>query len=293
MILTGKSYKKNVLSVILLLLFVVGAQATPEIKDQELKSLIWHKWDTRDFIILSLDDGQGKYLQNNIGHMKKWVLTRWGLPDFKFAADCRVLCVPNKILMKKLFRLDSSCAEIQKKNGKIELSILWLVLDESPAETIPNALTIVCLNEYQQIANVKLGFWAQRGMGVLNGTIRQIKQDFKFMYGVVKQDKKMYLSSIFSVTEEQWKNKTSEEQLLFDREAAIVCLFLRKEYGQTMFLKFITSPATERELKSVYGFSNIDEYNAILVRYMRYLLEDVNSNKTPDNYLQITCPKGK
>src|SRR4051812_26115945 len=74
--------------------------------DADLKNLAWNRYTTENFAILSIDDEQGRWLAHNIEHIKKWCLTRWGFPENSrhlFTKECRVFCVPDKILMKKLF----------------------------------------------------------------------------------------------------------------------------------------------------------------------------------------------
>lgn len=262
--------------------------------DPELKNLVWNKWDTENFTILSLDAGQGKYLHDNIEQMKAWVLARWGLPDVKFSAECRVLCVPNQQLMKKLFRLDQSHGEVRRnKDGKIELSVLWLVLDKKPAEVIPPSLTLVCLAELES-RNLNVGYWAVRGMSVLNGTIPQIRSQLAPLNGVITSDDKMYFSQkLFTMTEEDWKKETVEKRHLFDQEAAALCLLLRKEFGQDNLLKYLSTGGGEQNFANVYGFQSFQVFDSTLKSYMTNLAQDVAQNRTPNSYLQISPPSRK
>ena len=80
---------------------VPAGQTAPT--DPDLKNLVWNKWDTDNFTILSLDQSQGKYLHENIESMKTWILRRWGISEkLQFSAECKIMCVPTKELMKKL-----------------------------------------------------------------------------------------------------------------------------------------------------------------------------------------------
>ena len=259
--------------------------------DPDLRNLVWNKWDTGNFTILSLDANQGKYLHANIEQMKKWVMTRWGFPDVKHSAECRVLCVPNKELMKKLFRLERSHGEVRRdKSGKITMSVLWLVLDQKPAEVIPPSLTLVCLAELEN-QGVKVGYWATRGMSVLNGSLPQVRSQLAALNANMASDQKVYFSQkLFSMTEEEWKKETPEKRLLFDREAAALCLLLRKEYGQANLHKFMQSGGGEQNFNQIYGFRGYQEFDATLRRYMTNLSNDVSQNRTPDSYLQISPP---
>ena len=79
----------------------------------DLKNEKWHKWAANEFTILSLDETQGKFLFKNIEKMKAWALTRWGLPNESFSSECRIVCVPNKMLMKRFFGLNKSAGEVR------------------------------------------------------------------------------------------------------------------------------------------------------------------------------------
>lgn len=260
--------------------------------DPEIQNLVWNKWDTPNFIILSLDKQQGRYLYENIELMKKWASNRWGLPDVKFSSECKVLCVPNRELMKKLFRLDNSYGEVRRKDGKITISVLWLVLDGKPAELIPSALTEACVSEYEQSIGNKCGWWFHRGSSILNQTLPQIRGQISNLQKSFSKDSKMFFSqSLFSMTEDQWLKETAENKLLFDQEAAALTLLLRKEFGQKMLHTFLMTKQSEQDFVAVYGFANYAEFDATLKRYMFQLSGDIIANRTPNSYLEISPPK--
>lgn len=260
--------------------------------DPSIQNLVWNKWDTTNFTILSIDEAQGKYLFENIEQMKKWALTRWGLPDIKFSAQCKVLCVPNKDLMKKLFRLENSQGEIRRnQDGSLSLTVLWLVLDGKPAEVIPPSLTMVCLAELEQSQRMRVPFWAVRGMSALNGTLPQIRNDLSALGGHLGKDDRMYFGTkLFAMTEDEWKKSDGELRMLYDRQAAALCLLLRKEFGQNNFHKFMSTNSSEQDLNNVYGFRGYDEFNRTFERYMLNLSRDIQGSRTPDDYLQILPP---
>ena len=257
--------------------------------DPEIQNLVWNRFETDSFVVLSLDESQGVYLHENIENMKNWSFTRWGLPNIPFSAECRVLCVPTRDLMQKLFRLERSYAEVRRnKNGKIELNVLWLVLDSTPVETIPSALTVVCMEEYEQTTGRKVGFWAERGMSVLNSSLLSIRENLIALEDPLASNKRMHFTdNLFKVTQKEYKEKPAEEQALYDREAAVVCLLLRKEYGQDNFLAFIHSKGREEDAYQIIGISDFEQFDAILKRYMTHLTSDVKHGATPDTYLQI------
>lgn len=269
-----------------------GNQTSTIPNDPALKDLMWNKWDTENFTILSLDAEQGRYLYQNIEQMKKWVYARWGLPDVKFSAECRILCVPNKELMKKLFRLEASHGEVRREGGKIKMSVLWLVLDQKPSEVIPPSLTVISMAELEQTQQYKVGYWAQRGMSLLNGTLPQIRGNLGALAGPMSRDDKVYFSAkLFSMTEEEWTKETPDRRQLFDQEAAALCLLLRQEFGQKNLHRFLATSQSEQDFVTTYGFNGYTEFDATLKRYMQNLSTDIAQNRTPDKYLQISPPE--
>lgn len=261
--------------------------------DPDLKNLVWNKWDTDNFTILSLDQSQGKYLHENIESMKVWVLRRWGLPEkFRFSAECKVMCVPTKELMKKLFRLEQSHAEVRMENGNIKESVLWLVLDKPiPAEIIPSALTVVCLREFEVVQKKSIGFWAHRGMSVLNGTPEQIE----IVLGIPTLTNKTYSSkTLFEMTEEKWLKLSADKKASYDRVVTALCLLVRKEFGQDNYWNLAVTKGSEQNLNNTLGFLSYSEFDATLKRYVNNLSNDIMiGNRTPTRYLQINPPERK
>jgi hypothetical protein len=258
--------------------------------DPSIQNLAWNKWDTANFTILSIDEAQGRYLFENIEQMKTWVLSRWGLPDVKFSAQCKVLCVPNKDLLKKLFRLDNSQGEVRRnQDGTLNMTVLWLVLDTKPAEVIPPALTQVCLSEFEQSQRLKFPLWTYRGMSILNGTLPQIRADFGSLGGRIDTDQRMFFGNkLFMLTEDEWRKSDVETKKLYDQQAGAMCLLLRKEFGQKNFHSFMSLQGSEQDLAKVYGFRGYSEFDSTYKRFMKNLSADVTSGRTPDAYLQIS-----
>jgi len=257
--------------------------------DPELEDLEWHTWKTKNFVVCSIDYKQSAYLANNIEPMKKWLLDRWGLPNVDFGSECIVCCVPNRELLEKIFKINSSHGEVTcDANGKIIRSKLWLVLDDSPNNTIPIPLTLVCMKELEEQSGVNLGHWVHRGMGLLNGTPEQIKsvmnsRSFKTTFFDTKK--------LFETTPEEWVKLSNDDRNSFDKEAAMVCLLLRKELGQDNFVKFLLSGANEKALVKVYGYSGHREFISKVKRYMEALSQDIFNRITPDDYLTVKAKR--
>ena len=105
---------------------------TAETSDPELRSLEWNRYVNKNFVILSIEDSQGLWLCKNAPKLNEWCVSRWGFTPKDLSKECRMFCVPNSSLLKKLFGLDSPKVEIRKdKDGKTEIMAMWFVLDET------------------------------------------------------------------------------------------------------------------------------------------------------------------
>lgn len=247
--------------------------------DPELAGLAWRPSKTENFIILSIDAKQGEYFQKNIEGMKTACLTKWGLPDIKFSSECKVVCVPNKSLLKKLFGLSGNYAEIRRDSeGRVKMSAIWISYDSS--DVIMPYLSLVSLKEYEQVKKVKLGNWFLRGAVLLNFNLNQIKSKI----GGMKFDL-VTSKNVLDMTEDDWKKLDVASKEQYDLHAACACLLLRKELGQENLLKFITKNS-ESDLFEVYGYKK-GEFSDVLQRYIKHLSNDLSNNRTPDKYITI------
>jgi hypothetical protein len=127
-------------------------------KDKEIQGKQWNRWTAGKFVVCSLNDTQAKYLHDNLDKVRAWTLTRWGLPDTPLASECRLICVDDKVFFKKLFNLEQTKVEIRRKNDKIDMAVIFMLLDDRPARTVPSPLTEICISEYEQQNNVKVGW---------------------------------------------------------------------------------------------------------------------------------------
>lgn len=254
--------------------------------DSSIPNIRWNRYKTQNFSILSIDINQGKFLETNIELMKTWSITRWGLPDNLYSIECRIFCVPDKETMLKLFNMDASFAEVL---GGI--NCIWLILDGKPAETIPSALTMVSLSELEK-DGYKFGWWLYRGLPNINLSLSQIKSNLIFIKPFIENDEGMFFTkSIFLMTKEKWEKLPVEQKKLFDAESASLCLLIRKEFGEKLFLKFIITAYSESDLNECLGY---DSYNQIDGAYKRFIInicEDIVTKTIPDSYLQINKVK--
>lgn len=236
-------------------------------------NLTWLQWKTDNFVIYSIDKDQGEFIQQNVEPIKTWCLTRWGLPDVQFATPIKLHCCQNSDLMKKLFR--SSQSHVENKNVR-------LILDVSPAADMPPAVTIVCLTELERQYEVSFGWWVYRGLPLMNSSLPSIKEQFQGL-----DERNRSSRSIFKLTRAEWLKMAPEQRDKYDRDAAITCLLIRREYGQKKFLNFLKdNESTEKNLQEL-GFTSYEDFDTTLHRYVTNLVSDLKKGKTPNSYFQI------
>jgi len=243
----------------------------------DFQDLVWNRYTTDNFTILSIENKQGKWLSYNIENIKSWCLKRWGLPNIKFEKECRIMVVPNKELLKKLFNISESKYEARIVDGKLEIIALWLSLDseEDLVDTVPYFVTICSMLEIDQKFNTKSNILLTKGMAELNRSLVKIKENLK----AVNIDNKDIVS-VFNLD----VKKMSQDDL---NKSLIISLMLRKEFGESKFLRFLFSNKnTKDSLGLIYGFDP-DSFSKSYNRYCKDISKDIKDNKVPDFYLQV------
>jgi len=274
----------------------------------------WLRWTSRNFVVLvpkyDFAKAQGEYLKNNLDNLKIWVLNRWGLDDVPFGKETiqtakgpreepnvKLWCIDNSTLFEESYGVKDSTVEvIRNDQNDIRNIEAYILLKQSAALDLPMPITEIALaefeNNYRQRTHYEgtFGYWAIRGMGVLNKPVDSIKEELKWLHSIMA-DKLLLSSNLFSVTKKDWLVSTDENKHLFDVESAALCLMLRKEFGQMRFLHFLKRSGEvnpEIVLKEIYEFDNYNSFDKSFNSYMRYLTSDVVNDKTPNAYLTIT-----
>jgi hypothetical protein len=172
--------------------------------------------------------------------------------------------------MKKYFNVADSYGEITyDEQNRIKESALWLVLDGSPADLIPPALTYVCLKEYGQQYRVNVPFWALRGMGELNASPPTLREH---LLGLKGQSSIYYTKTLMSMSELDWSQQAAQHQRLFDAEAMALCLLFQREYRVGTLVDFVKGKQPDYRV--------LDEV------FKKYL-SDFSSKKLSDQYLNV------
>ncbi len=243
---------------------VVAIEAAPDLPD-DLKGLVWNKWDTDNFIIISIDKNQGLYLKNNLEKIKSHLLSSWGFKDFRFTGECKIVCVSDKKLLKRIFRLDSPRFEIkQNENGKTSYAI-WFSLDDNNIPT--SELMQLCLFQLENYYKHDFLLFCEKGISFLSNS---------------SNIKKRLLSNKLSSISFEDLLKENKEDPDFDIKSAVVCLLMCKEYGKNNFINYLKTKNTAE-----FGINDTNKFNQIINRYYKNLIDDLQNNRTPEDYLTI------
>lgn len=235
------------------------------------KSSHWLLWSTQNFDVFTLDKNSAKYFHENLEIIKTWIYNRWGIQDQDFSTKSVLCIVRDSDELKKLFNLDQPHVQVQKQENQ-RLVVGWVIFNKS--EPIIPAITLVCLKQLEY----QIPLWAFRGIAILNSGTLQIRS---VMLNLSMKDK-FDCSEILAMTEKDWRLQSSSKRALFDSQSAALCLLIRKEFGQYLFLRSLVDDPI-KTLK----FKDQDHFNKNYERYLFYLNDDLLKNKTPDSYFLV------
>lgn len=267
---------------------VKNSQGLPK----ELEGLSWNRWTSKNFVVCSLNDPQAQYLHKHLELVKGWCFSRWGMYDIDLSVPCKLICVDNKDVYRKLFNLNATKVEVRRDSGgRITETVIFLLIDGPPSHTVPTPLTEVCLAEFAQRYQGNFGVWTFRGMGKLNGTLEQIRKSILNIKPRLEKNEPLFFSKgILEMTYDQYKLLPDDQKVLYDDCATVFALMIRKEFGQDKYLRFLQKTAEnapEEAIKEVLMFGGYDNFDRVFKRYMTDLSNDIAATKTPDSYLQI------
>lgn len=259
---------------------------------KELEGLSWNRWTSKNFIVCSLNDPQAQYLHRHLELVKGWTFARWGMYDIDLSVPCKLICVDSKDLFKKLFNLEKTKIEIRRdSDGRINETVIFMLIDGPPSQTTPIPLTEICLAEFAQKYNADFGVWSLKGMSNLNGSLEQIREKLIQIKPILEKNEPLFFSKgILEMTPDQYKALSEDKKNLFNNCSIAFCLMIRKEFGQDMYLKLLQKTCEinpEEALIGVLKFKNYEDFDKTLKRYYTDLINDIYLGKTPNSYLQI------
>lgn len=237
----------------------------------------WNKWETDNFIILSIEKNQGLELKRALESARHSYFDKWGLerPDSSAKVKCKVMCVPDGEMLKRFFGIDHPRAEVRTEGSGLTCAI-WM--DFKSLNQLPALVALICSSE--EISGLHTRCFVRRGISMLSLPTEKVRSELPGAGGIKFID-------ISSCGSDKWNTMPANEKLSFDQKSALVCLFFRKEFGQEKFLKFLSSPQDEDSVLSIYGFRDSKELDDTLNRYFENLKRDIESGITPDSYLTV------
>jgi len=262
--------------------------------DPSIDKLQWNRWTSRNFVVCSIDDAQAQYLVGNLEHVKTWIYTRWGFPDLTFGAECRLICVGDKNLYKKFFNIEASKTEVRVENEKPKLYVVFYLLDDKPSKVVPGPLTEICMANLGESYGIKLPQFFISGSKLLNGTIPDIRGNLVVLAGLLQQNGDMYFSrGLLEMSSEEYVKLEPDKKKLYDLNAMAFTLMLRKQFGELPLHHTLKQLGSGNEpqsvLRAIYKLDSYEQCDASFKGYLLKLAGDIQEEKTPDSYLQITA----
>lgn len=241
------------------------------------EDLVWNKWDTPNFIILSLDKSQGLQIKEDIENIFSKFTKKWGVELTQSKKQVKLICVPNEEYLFKLFNIKEPHCEVRyDSNGDVSLCAIWI--DYNNFSKISEFLSQVFLCD--GFSEHNYSFLVQKGISCLEKDVDAIKSNICNL-------EEINLNYLFDLNKQKWQSLNDKEKQKLEKQMCTVCLFLRREFGDRLFIKFLSKTQSSQSLFSTYGFKDNDQFVSIIRNYSKNLVEDISNNKTPDKYLKI------
>jgi hypothetical protein len=217
-----------------------------------LEGLVWNKWDTPNFIVISLDKAQGSMIRSEAESVREGVLERWGLSPSE--RECKLVLVPDAVMLKRLFGLSEPRCEVKTSESGATAAI-WI--DVGRFGMLPSLVA-----ESELLSGDSASF-ASLGVPLLERSPSVVRE------GIVSAPEKP-LEAILAGEGDA-------------AESAVLCLLMRKEFGGRAFGRAARAPSAW----SALGFKSEEEFASTFERYRANLLSDLKSGRTPDGYLGV------
>lgn len=248
--------------------------------------LQWNRYTTNgNFVVLSIDDNQGKWLAENLDRIRSITLSKWGLETFDSKAEVRIFCVPSHDLLKKLFSIEKP--RIEKRDN---LTVVWLVLGNDLSQDMSAYLDETIFFDYEQNTKKELPFWFKRGATLLANNANHINDELKELKNSFDSNKLLSTDRLFKMDPEAFDKESQENKQLYDRQAAVLCLMLRKEFGvvkMKSFLEISPRQGVEKSLQLIYSFNGVNHFSKQYVHYLRDLCSQAIQDKILASYLEV------
>lgn len=231
-----------------------------------VKGMVWNKWETDNFVILSIGRSFGDAIRSEIEDCRSELCVKWGVADVGFPVKCKVVCVSDPSMLKQFFSLDAPKFEVRRDSaGNVSELVVWI--DEERSSSLEGLLAYVCLHDSS--------VFLKRGVPAIVGLSAEQISD------VVLSSSSLG-SAIFFVSDSDLKSLDPKQLSSIDGESVVACLFLRREFGDLAFSAVASGASPE----SVCGFADRDSMMKSFQRYSDNLKSDLKSGRTPYSYLK-------
>ncbi|MEI8270622.1 MAG: hypothetical protein WCG45_04585, partial [bacterium] len=158
--------------------------------------------------------------------------------------------------------------------------------DPDPLKLLPNYISRACFAEFEIQEKIKLGEWFKSGASNLNCSLKQVEKNLNNCFSIEKSNL-LPTEKIFTTKEFQSK----EDLFFFEQQSVLMCLFLRKEFGEAKlqgFLRLSSKNDVEDVFKMIYGFDSFSKFDLSYFRFMKDLKIALNKDLVPNYYLTIS-----
>lgn len=225
-----------------------------------LEGLVWNKWDTNHFSVLSIDKDQGASLYRSVEDERTKLLDRWGLKDSD-SFYCKLVCTPDAEMLRRLFGLKEPRCEVKKSDhGAPESIAIWV--DAERLSRLPNLLADA------EMGRGNLPSFVKRGVAIVELGPEVVRES-------LSGDSALGLLDVLDEAKAGSKD--------FDSASVFLCLLVRKEYGRGAFRN--ASSAAAAVLPDLMGFKSDEDMSKTFDRYREHLKADLESGRTPKEYL--------
>jgi hypothetical protein len=250
----------------------------------------WNNMETTNFVVMAINAEHRDYLGQTVEFMRRWEYDRWGMKETDFSVKCMILVATDKDEYKKLFDgKEAPTVRIDRDaSGKITATSIWCWAEPKfHASVLPRLLTEVCLAEFEQKYGIKFPFWLHRGMGVLNGSLPEIKKEIADISQIYQQNLPCFWSeNITTMTLDKLESYQFENKQWFDKHSAVMCLYIMNTHGKKKFIEFIDSSlkGTSSSLPTL-GVPGFKELDVELNKFMYIISRDAAAGKASNNSL--------
>lgn len=228
-----------------------------------LEGLVWNKWDTENFVVISLDRFRGSAMRREVESVRKGVTDRWCISGGE-PVRCKLVFVPDAPMLKKLFGLSEPKCEYRTSESGGPEAAIWI--DDERVSLLPSLIADL------ELSRGGFGSFARRGVPLLERSSSEVR-------AALAAAGERPLASVLG------DSKPNDDPLDLARNSAVACLMIRKELGAQAFGRAIKSPPNQ--VHDRLGFASAAELEGTFRRYRANLISDLKAGRTPDEYLGV------